>query len=116
MKGDFIPKFVEAVIEFGKGVYDTWQWESLYYKGFRVSGYDRKRAYTGFKNLEKRGIIEKNGIQYKLTKTGKNWLEKSQTKYFKAKTAMVGVMYASKKCICVSLRLRKGIGIFMFPT
>lgn len=83
MKGDFIPKFIEAVIEFGKGVYDTWQWESLYYKGIKVSGYDRKRAYTGFKNLERRGVIERNGIQYKFTKTGKDWLERSQIKYFK---------------------------------
>lgn len=83
MKGDFIPKFIEAIMEFGKDIYNTWQWETIYYKGIRVSGYDRKRAYAGFKNLEKRGIIEKSGTQYKFTKTGKNWLGKSQTKYFK---------------------------------
>lgn len=83
MKGDFISKFVQSIMELGKDVYRTWQWEPLYYKGIRVSGYERKRTYLGFKNLEKRRIIEKKGGQFRLTKTGKDWLEKSHVKYFK---------------------------------
>lgn len=83
MKGDFIPKFIKAIIDLGIEMHQMWQWEPLYYKGIKVSGYDRTRAYAGFKNLERRGIIEKNGARYKFTKTGKSWLEKSQIKYFK---------------------------------
>jgi len=83
MKENFISKFVKTIINLGVEMHEMWQWEPLYYKGMRVSGYDRKRAYTGFKNLEKRGIIEKNGTQYKFTKTGKKWLKQSQIKYFK---------------------------------
>ena len=83
MKGDFIPKFIKAIVDLGIETYQMWQWEPLYYKGFKVKGYDRTRAYAGFKNLEKRGLIEKSGTRYKFTKTGKSWLEKSQVKYLR---------------------------------
>lgn len=83
MKGDFIVKFIKAVIDIGIEVHDIWNWQTIYYKGIKVSGYDRKKAYSGFKNLERRGIIEKSGARYKFTKTGKGWLESSRIKYFK---------------------------------
>ena len=83
MKGDFIPKFIKAVIDLGIEIHTIWNWEPLYYKGIKVKGYSRGQAYTGFKNLEKRGIIKRSGSKYKFTKIGKNWLERSQVKYFR---------------------------------
>lgn len=83
MKGDFLPKFIEAITRFGKDVYVTWQWESLYYKGIKVSGYDRKRAYTGFKNLEKRGIILSSGRGFKFTRKGRDWFRTSSLRYYR---------------------------------
>lgn len=67
----------------GIEVHNMWQWEPLYYKGVNVNGYNKTKFYTGFKNLERRGIIEKRGAQYRFTKTGKDWLGKSQVKYSK---------------------------------
>ena len=83
MKGDFIPKFIKAVIGLGAELHNMWGWETVYYKGTRVVGHDRAKIYAGFKNLERRGIIEKSGVNYKFTKTGRSWLERSQVKYFK---------------------------------
>ena len=55
MKGDFIPKFIKAVIDVGMDMHDMWHWEPLYYKGIRVKGHDYndfKKAYAGFNNLK----------------------------------------------------------------
>src|SRR3989344_4643132 len=60
MKGDFVIKFIEAIIETGKEMNEVWNWEPLYYKGIRVKGHnynDFKKSYKGIKNLEQRGII-----------------------------------------------------------
>jgi len=81
MKGDFVPKFIGAVMRFGKDVYNTWQWETLYYKGIKVSGYDRKRAYAGFRNLEKRGIILSSSTGFKFTRKGRDWFHASLLRY-----------------------------------
>jgi len=87
MKGDFIPKFIESFIETGKELHNIWQWQAIYYKGWKVSGPDRIRIYGGFKNLENRGLVLEIGDdKYKFTKTGIRWFEKSKFKYFKLKT------------------------------
>ena len=54
MRADFIPQFIGALIEIGKEIRDIWSWESLYYKGIRVKGYDRRKFYNGIKNLQKK--------------------------------------------------------------
>ena len=82
MKKDFIAKFIEAVIGTGKDMYDFWQEQPLYYKGWHVSGPEYKRTYNGFKNLERRGLIRIEGKKYKFTKNGRELLQKSKIKYF----------------------------------
>ena len=82
MKGEFIPKFIKAFIETGKGMYEIWQWQPLYYKGWKVSGPDYGRAYGNFKNLEKRGLVSKiDNDGYKFTKKGAKWFGVSKFKY-----------------------------------
>ena len=87
MKGDFIPKFIGAFIKTGKELYGIWQWQPLYYKGWKVSGPDRRKIYGSFRNLENRGIISGLGDdRYKFTKNGIRWFEESKLKYLKLKT------------------------------
>ena len=82
MKSDFIPKFIKAFIETGKELYEIWQWEPIYYKGWKVSGPVRGRTYGSFKNLEKRGLVSRvNDRGYKFTKKGARWFEVSKFKY-----------------------------------
>ena len=50
MKGDFVLKLIKSIGGFGIDVYDTWQWQPIYYKGWKVSGPDRRRVYGDFKN------------------------------------------------------------------
>ncbi|MBI2068893.1 MAG: CRISPR-associated endonuclease Cas2 [Candidatus Yanofskybacteria bacterium] len=84
MKGDFIPKFIEAIIKTGKEFHETWNWEPLYYKGIRVSGHNRRRADYGLSNLKQRGIVgEVSEGKYKFTKKGRMWFNKSLIKYHK---------------------------------
>lgn len=86
MKGDFIPKFLGAFIETGKDLYKIWQWQPVYYKGWKVKGPDRRKIYGGFKNLESRNLISRIGDdKYKFTQKGINWFEKSRFKYLKLK-------------------------------
>ena len=59
MKSNFIPKFIKAFVETGKELYEIWQWEPIYYKGWKVSGPDRGRNYVSFNNLEKRGLVSR---------------------------------------------------------
>ena len=78
MKGDFVIKFIEAIVETGKEMHDMWHWEPLYYKGIRVKGRDYndfRKAYKGIKNLEQRRIIDQvSGGSYKFTEKGRKWL------------------------------------------
>ncbi len=86
MKGNFIPKFIGTFIETGKELYEIWQWQPLYYKGWKVSGPDRRRVYGSFKNLKNRGLISGAGDdKYKFTKKGIKWFEESKFKYLKLK-------------------------------
>ena len=84
MKGDFIPKFIEAIIKTGKELHETWSWEPLYYKGVKISGPDRRRADYGLRNLKQRGIVKEifEG-KYKFTEKGRIWFSKSLVKYHK---------------------------------
>ena len=85
MKGDFVLKFIEGIIEIGKDLHEFSQWQPIYYKGVRVIGRDRKKLYSGFKNLERRGLIRIENKKYKFTKNGREWLQKSKIKYFNLK-------------------------------
>ena len=82
MKDNFIPKFIKAFIETGKEMYEIWQWQPIYYKGWKVSGPDYNRVYGNFKNLEKRELVSRTGNDgYKFTKKGAKWFEVSKFKY-----------------------------------
>jgi phenylacetic acid degradation operon negative regulatory protein len=82
MKGEFIPKFIKAFIETGKDIYEIWQWQPLYYKGWKVSGRDHGKVYGNFKNLKRRGLVSRlSDGGYKFTKNGARWFEASKLKY-----------------------------------
>ncbi|MEX2090899.1 MAG: CRISPR-associated endonuclease Cas2 [Candidatus Paceibacterota bacterium] len=84
MKGEFILKFLKGTINTGKEFYAIYNWTPLYYKGFYVSGPNYKKTYSGFKNLEHRGIIKKvSKSRFKFTEKGKVWLKSSSLKYYK---------------------------------
>lgn len=84
MKGEFISKFIKGVVSAGKDVYQIYNWTPIYYKGFLVSGYSRKKLYSGFKNLEHRGIIKEiQDGKYKFTENGKMWFRLSLLRYHK---------------------------------
>ena len=86
MKGDFVVKFIGAFIRTGKELHDIWQWQPLYYKGVRISGYSYSKDYSGLKNLERRGVIRGlSGDSYKFTKKGKEWFDKSLLRYHRFK-------------------------------
>ena len=88
MKGDFIPKFIKAVIDIGIAMHDMWHWEPLYYKGIRVKGRDYndfRKARVGFSNLKKRGLItERLDGQFQFTPKGKDWYRGALFKYWKS--------------------------------
>ncbi len=85
MKGDFIVIFLEILKDMGR------EWSQIPYKGFRYSdfnryGYNTKKRYFGFKNLEQRGLIKnKDKNKFIFTKNGYEWLKKSHLRYFKNK-------------------------------
>lgn len=86
MKKNFISKFIGAFIETGQELYDIWQWQPLYYKGWKVSGPDRRRIYNSFRNLENRGLVSRMGDdKYKFTERGMGWFGESKFKYLKLK-------------------------------
>lgn len=76
-KTKFLLRFIEAVIETGQAMHDSWHWEPLYYKGIRIKGHDYndfRKAYKGIKNLEQRGLIDQvHDRKYKFTASGKKW-------------------------------------------
>ena len=81
MRGDFIPKFIKAVIDTGKELHIIWNWQHISYKGVRVVGYDRQRLDAGFKNLATRGIIKPISKEYfQFTQKGKMWFRGSLVK------------------------------------
>jgi len=90
MKGDFVVKFLtelaNVVRDIGVG------WSRIPYKGcrysdFNIYGYETRKKYVGFKNLERRGIIKtKSDDYFVFTNKGKRWLDTSLQRYFKNKT------------------------------
>lgn len=84
MKGDFIPKFIKAVINTGKELHNIWNWQCISYKGVRVAGYNRQRLDVGFKNLATRGIIKPVSKEYfQFTQKGETWFRRSLVKYYR---------------------------------
>lgn len=76
MKDNFIPKFIETVLDMGKSVFDVWSRTS--YKG-----YSPRKMYMGVKNLERRGIVKSVSGGYTFTSVGKKWFKQSLLKYHK---------------------------------
>ena len=82
MKSDFISKFIKAITGTGKDLYQVWQWQPLYYKGFHVSGYNYKKAERGFRNLKNRDIVrEDSDGNCRFTDKGRKWLSGSILKH-----------------------------------
>ena len=82
MKTDFIPKFINALIDTGKELNDMWNWQPLYYKSIKVKGYNRRKFYNGIKSLENRKIlIRSSGGRYGFTKNGQRWLSGQLLKF-----------------------------------
>lgn len=87
MKGDFIIKFLGEITmtvqDFNREA------SQLSCRGFRpsrfnVSRNDRRKYYSGLKNLEQRKIIQNvNSDYYRFTSRGQSWLNRSMLKYFK---------------------------------
>ena len=85
MKGNFIPKFIKAVIDFGIDFYQPFTWTPIYYKGVHVLGSEHKKHYGSLRNLQYRGIIKNVGQdQYEFTKKGRVWFNISLLKYHQA--------------------------------
>ena len=57
----------------------------IYYKGFRVNGYNKLKVYRGMKNLEQRGLITLSDNKFSFTANGKSWLQKSLIRYHRFK-------------------------------
>ena len=89
MRGDFVIKFLSAVVTTAGDIGSSWS--RIPYKGFRYSNFDiygskTKRRYDGFKNLEYRGLIKNKGNdKFIFTKNGQEWLGTSLKRYFKYK-------------------------------
>ncbi len=90
MKSDFVLKFIKGVIKTGKEMRDIYNWEiryarpALYRKNFSTVKEDQKKAYHGFKNLERRGIIKNvDDDRFKFTAEGRIWLRSSLLRYYK---------------------------------
>ena len=89
MKGDFVIKFLESlrdnVLDLGHSL------GKVSYKGFRYSDFnfgdcEENKKYSGFKNLERRGIIKDiNSGNFVFTKNGQKWFRESADRYFKNK-------------------------------
>ncbi len=90
MKGDFVVNFLKVikdiVIDVGTSM------SRVPYKGFRYSdfnqyGYNDRKNYVGFKNLERRGLIKDEGDDhFVFTKHGQDWMHRSIIKYFTLKS------------------------------
>ena len=87
MKEGFIIKFVKGIFEFTGDL--SRELSRIPYKGFRYSsfnghGYSHKKTYSGFKNLENRGLLKRTGKDsFQFTKNGTLWLKKSVFRYFR---------------------------------
>ena len=82
-KGEFVVKFLEFVKDTALTINSLMIYESMQRKDLRMGGFDPDRIYRGFKNLERRGIIVKTGVDdYKFTLKGKKWYKNANIKYF----------------------------------
>ena len=82
-KGEFIVKFLESIKDVASTINSLMIYESMQRKSLRMGGFSPDRIYSGFKNLERRGIIAKIGVSgYKFTRKGKKWYKNAGIKYF----------------------------------
>ncbi len=84
MKGDFIPKFIKTVLNFGSELHDIWNWTPVYYKGIKIKGYNQIRASAGLRNLAYRKIVKLDKNGFKFTEKGKLWFRGSLLKYYRS--------------------------------
>ena len=90
MKGDFVIKFLEGLKDTIVDIGTAWSripYKGVRYSSFNIYGYESRKKYLGFKNLENRNIIKKiNNDYFVFTKKGQMWLQSSFARYFKNKT------------------------------
>ena len=89
MRGDFVIKFLEGlrttIVDIGTA------WSEISYKGvryssFKIDGYNSRKKYVGFKNLERRGLIKfKDNDRFIFTRKGVHWRQSSLLRYFREK-------------------------------
>ena len=73
--------FVEAIGYFGSIFIHAFDRESLHAKMLRIGEHDPRVIYKGLNNLQRRGMLRRRGDKYLFTKTGKEWLRRSRTRY-----------------------------------
>ena len=84
-KGEFVFEFLNAVWDISKGVFYAFSRESFHYKDLRIGGYNPEKIYRNVKNLQQRGILQKDGKGYfSFTKQGKQWARNSAQRHFKS--------------------------------
>lgn len=87
MKGDFVVKFILGISEFvgelSEGLSRV-SYKGVKFNDLNIYGYPHRKAYSGFKNLENRELIQRMGNdKFKFTKKGEIWFQKSISRYFK---------------------------------
>ncbi len=83
-KVNFVTKFIESIIDISQTMRVEWNSHPIYYKGFRVNGYDYKRFNKGLINLKDRGLIVPKGAgNFAFTSRGRRWFDGSLLKYWR---------------------------------
>ncbi len=89
MRGDFVIKFLEGLKDTVVDIGTAWShisYKGVRYSDFNIYGYNDRKKYVGFKNLEHRGFIKnRNGDYFIFTKKGQDWLRRSFVRYFRMK-------------------------------
>ena len=85
MKSEFIKTLIEMLKESPKMINSLLIRESLARKDLRMGGFDPDKVYTGFRNLQSRGYIKRDGYGFRFTAEGKEWYRGTLDKYYKIK-------------------------------
>lgn len=83
MKSEFIRNLIDFLKESPKMISDLLVYESMARKDLRLGGYDPDKFYEGFRNLQSRGYMKRDGRGFRFTENGKKWYQGALTRYFK---------------------------------
>ncbi len=85
MKSEFIKDLIDFLKKSPKLINDLLVYESMARKTLRMGGYDPDKIYNGFRNLQTRGLVKREGLGFRFTAKGKEWYRGSLFKYYKIK-------------------------------